>query len=53
MFERRRFQQTDTLELRLLDEAKCLREQAEMLPPGVVRDAVIRKARQEIGRAHV
>jgi hypothetical protein len=31
---------------RLADEAKMLREEAKLLPPGVVRDATIRAARQ-------
>jgi hypothetical protein len=29
---------------RLAEEAKRLREQAELLPPGAVRDAVLQKA---------
>jgi hypothetical protein len=37
-------------EERLADEAKFLREEAELLPPGAVRDATIRAARRaEIG----
>jgi hypothetical protein len=39
-----------TLEQRLSDEAKRLREQAELLPHGAVREQVLREARQaEIG----
>lgn len=43
---RRRFKQTDTLEQRLADEAERLRRQAELLPPGALREQVLRKARQ-------
>lgn len=44
--KRRRFKQTDTLEQRLADEAERLRQQAELLPPGALREQVLRKARQ-------
>lgn len=43
---RRRFKQELTLEQRLANEAVSLREQAEMLPPGALRQEVLRKARQ-------
>jgi hypothetical protein len=43
---RRRFQQTVSLEERLSEEAKRLREEAKSLPPGPDRDILIRKARQ-------
>ena len=46
MAERRRFKQTQSLEERLSEEAKRLREEAKLLPPGVVRDAVIRRAQR-------
>ena len=36
--------QTGSLEEQLAEEAKCLREQAELLPPGAVREAVLQKA---------
>ncbi|WOH48232.1 hypothetical protein [Bradyrhizobium sp. sBnM-33] len=50
---RRRFNHTQSLEERLAEEAKRLHEQADLLPPGALRDAVERKARQaEIG-SHV
>jgi hypothetical protein len=49
----RRFKQIRSLEERLADEAKSLREQAEMLPPGAVREAVLRKARQAETGSHV
>jgi hypothetical protein len=48
--QRRRFRQTISLEERLAEEAKRLREAARLLPPGAVRQAALRKARQaEIG----
>lgn len=43
---RRRFKQTTSLEERLAEEAKSLREAAALLPPGAVRDAALRKARR-------
>lgn len=46
MQKRRRFKQTQSLEVRLAAEAKRLREQAQMLPRGRLRDAVERKAIQ-------
>ena len=53
MPKRRRFKQTQSLEERLADEAKRLREQADLLPPGPQRDAVQRKARQAETGAHM
>jgi hypothetical protein len=44
--KRRRFTQTRSLETRLTEEAKRLREQARLLPPGFERDELVRKARQ-------
>jgi hypothetical protein len=38
MTERRRFKQTDALEVRLAEEAKRLREHAKTLKPGLKRD---------------
>ncbi len=50
MTQRRRFKQTVSLEERLAEEARRLREEAELLPHGPVRDEALRKARQaEIG----
>ncbi|MBB4427853.1 hypothetical protein GGD66_006436 [Bradyrhizobium sp. CIR48] len=46
MSTRRRFKQTRSLEERLAEEAKRLREQAELLPHGPLRDQIVRKARQ-------
>jgi len=44
--QRRRFKQTQSLEERLANEARRLREEAKLLPPGALREAVLRKARQ-------
>jgi hypothetical protein len=44
--ERRRFKQTQSLEERLSEEAKRLRAEAKLLPPGAARDEMIRRARQ-------
>jgi hypothetical protein len=50
---RRRFKQTVSLEERLSQEAKRLREQAKLLPPGAEREALIRKARQAETGSHM
>jgi len=44
--QRRRLKQLKSLEERLADDAKRLREEAKLLPPGAMRDATLRKARQ-------
>ena len=44
--QRRRFSQTQSLEARLAEEAKRLREAAKLLPPGPEHDEMIRKARR-------
>jgi hypothetical protein len=46
MMMHRRSNETQWLEEHLADEAKRLHEQAELLPPGALRDAVESKARQ-------
>ena len=46
MRNRRRFKQTKSLEERLAEEAKQLREQASLIPHGPLREQVMRKARQ-------
>jgi len=51
--QRRRFKQTVSLEERLADEAKRLREAAKLLPPGIERDHAIRKARQAETGLHI
>lgn len=51
--QRRRFKQTITLEQRLADEARRLREEAELLPHDPVRDAALRRARQAETGSHM
>lgn len=46
MIRRWRFKQTKTFQHPLDAEAKRLREQAKLLPPGAGRNAALRKARQ-------
>ena len=53
MQTRRRFKQTVSLEERLAEEARRLREEAELLPHGPVRDAALRKARQAETGSHM
>ena len=50
---RRRFTQIGSLEERLAEGAEHLRRQAEVLPPGAARDALIRKARQAETGSHM
>jgi hypothetical protein len=50
---RRRFKQTVSLEERHSQEAKRLREEAKLLPPGTVREALSRKARQAETGSHM
>jgi hypothetical protein len=51
--QRRRFKQVKSLEERLAEEAKKLREEAKLLPPGAEREKLIRKARQAETGSHV
>jgi hypothetical protein len=53
MQQRRHYTQSEILEQCLADEAHCLREQAKLLPPGAVREATIRKARQAETGSHL
>jgi len=61
MMLRRRFEQSlekrlselNSLEERLSEEAKRLREEAKLLPPGAKRDELIRKARQADTGSHM
>lgn len=50
---RRRYNQTQSLEERLAQEAKRLREEAKSLPPGAGREALLRKARQAETGSHM
>ncbi|WP_247495062.1 MULTISPECIES: hypothetical protein [unclassified Bradyrhizobium] len=51
--QRRRVKQTLSLEERLSEEAKRLREKARSLPPGADREALLRKARQADTGSHL
>ena len=53
MLKSRRSRHSVSLEARLSDEAQTLREQAECLPPGPAREALLRKARQDETAAHL
>ena len=53
MIKRKRFKQVHSLEQRLADEATRLREEAELLPAGALRQEVLRRARQCETGAHV
>ena len=53
MPQRRRFKQSQTLEERLSEEAKRLREEAKCLPPGAERDRLLRRARQDETALHM
>jgi hypothetical protein len=53
MQKRRRFTQIHNLEDRLAEEAKRLREEAELLPQGALRDAAMRRARQAETGSHM
>jgi hypothetical protein len=44
--QRRRLKHLKSLEQRLAEDSKRLREQANLLPPGKVRDAILKKAMQ-------
>ncbi|MCD9112365.1 hypothetical protein QIH85_17435 [Bradyrhizobium japonicum] len=51
--QRRRFKQILSLEGRLAQEARRLREEAESLPLGRLRDEAIRRARQAETGSHI
>jgi hypothetical protein len=51
--QHRRFKQTQSLEERLSEQAKRLRAEAKLLPPGARRDEMIRKARQAETASHM
>ena len=53
MTERERVNQTQSIAEQLSKEAKRLRAEARLLPPGVVRDALIRKARHAETGCHI
>jgi hypothetical protein len=51
--QRRKFKHTQSLEVRLAEEAKRLRQEAKLLPPSVERDELIRRARQAETALHM
>jgi hypothetical protein len=51
--QRRRFKQIKSLEERLTEQAKRLREEAKLLPAGAEREGLIRRARQAETGSHV
>ena len=53
MQQRRHFKQSDNLEARLAEEAKRLREEVRLLPPGAARENLVRKARQAETGSHM
>ena len=53
MQKRRRFKQNLSLGERLEVEALRLREEAKSLPPGIAREALLRKARQTDTACHM
>jgi hypothetical protein len=53
MKPRRRIKQIFSLEERLVEEAKQLREEAKRLPPGPKREILLRKARQDETASHL
>ncbi|MGY4287498.1 hypothetical protein ACVWXO_006718 [Bradyrhizobium sp. LM2.7] len=53
MTHRRRFKQSSPLEERLAEEAERLRQEAWKLPPGSLRETLLRKARQDETTAHI
>ena len=44
--QRRRFKQTATLDERLAEQARRMRDEAQNVPPGLEREKLIRRARQ-------
>jgi hypothetical protein len=53
MQSRRRFKQIHSLEARLAEEARRLREEARSLPAGATREELMRKARQAETGSHM
>ena len=53
MRKRRRFTQTSTLEQRLAEDTAQLRAQADTLQPGLARDNVLRRIRQNETAIHI
>jgi hypothetical protein len=53
MQQRSRFKQARSLKQRLLARVRSLREEAKLLPPGALRDGLLRQARQADTAAHI
>ena len=53
MLSRLRIIQSKSLKQRVTEEAATCREQAKLLPPGFLREALLRKARQAETAAHM
>jgi hypothetical protein len=53
MMLRRRYEQLKSLEEQLSEEAKRLREEAELLPLGAARDSLLRRARRAETGSHM
>ena len=53
MPKRYRMKHTATFEERLAEQARDLRELAKAMPPGVEREALIRRARQAETAVHI
>ncbi|WP_456686129.1 hypothetical protein [Bradyrhizobium sp. P5_C11_2] len=51
--QRRRFKENSSLEYRLDQKATSLRQQAKLLPPGRLREQVLRQARQMDVASHM
>jgi hypothetical protein len=51
--QRRRIKHTRSLEERLTEEARRLREEAEGLPPGAKKESLLQKARENEIVAHM
>lgn len=51
--KRRRIKHTRSLEERLAEEAKILREEAKKLPPGERQESLLEKARQAETGSHI
>jgi hypothetical protein len=51
--QRRRLKQIKSLEERLTEDAKRLRQEAKLLPAGAVRQALLRRARQAETGSHI
>ena len=51
--KRRSFKQTTSLDQRLTEQAERLRKEAQGTPPGVLRDKLIRQARQAETASHM